>query len=143
MWQVIIMMRTCIELNTSLYMTQVRLFAEGKSSNLCISFNFYKCLFLCFLISDSPRNEGVLLWLKSQVQVQKDAALVVRAEEQQCFSDVIFSVFLFCSSQIHTIIHTFLRGFVHGSIVVNAPQSSGIQHAGTKDVQGQCFQYPF
>lgn len=112
---------------------------------------------VCFCVSwfmiDWPQKEGLFfsgLWLclhtlKSQNQVQKGVALVVRAEEQQRFSeDIIFPIFLFCSSQIYTIVH------IYFCVALYMWQWLWMHLTVCRDLTcryqgcaGTCFQYPF
>lgn len=101
-------------------MIHVRFFAWRKSPNLSVVLFVIVCFVSPdFWLSDLKSRAAASLdcdWLhtpKSQDQVQKEAALVVRAEEQQWFSEDTISpfFFLFCSSQIYTVLHLFL--YVH------------------------------
>lgn len=114
--------RTYIELNTFFCTWHKWDYLQGENPQIYLLYLLFinVCCCVSWFLIDWPKKggsffSGLWLWLhtfKSQDWVQKDVALVVKAEEQQWFSvDILFPIF--CSSQIYTAVHVFLSDFTY------------------------------
>lgn len=127
MWQVIITKRALTSCWILFFCVQYKWdFLHRENPQICL-LSFF--VIVCFVSPDFwVTSEGGLLvlcdWLptpKSQDRVQKEAALVVRAEEQQWFpEDTIFPLLsLLFKSYIHSL--TYISVCTCGRVAVDAP----------------------